>query len=67
MKPGQTENSPSQEISNVMRTLADTVGAVSGQIAGARLGPTQIPESWLNVLAWKHAIIEMGRKLYHLS
>jgi ADP-ribosyl-[dinitrogen reductase] hydrolase len=46
---------------------ADTVGAVTGQIAGARYGLTQIPESWVQVLAWRDEIIGMGRKLFELS
>ncbi len=46
---------------------ADTVGAVSGQIAGARYGLSRIPEPWVHVLAWRDEIIEMGRALYRLS
>jgi ADP-ribosyl-[dinitrogen reductase] hydrolase len=46
---------------------ADTVGAVAGQIAGARYGLSQIPEPWVQVLAWRDEIIEMGRKLFKLS
>jgi ADP-ribosyl-[dinitrogen reductase] hydrolase len=45
---------------------ADTVGAVTGQIAGARYGLSQIPPAWLEVLAWRDAIIDLGRKLYRL-
>ena len=36
---------------------ADTVGAVAGQIAGAKYGYNSIPEEWLDVLAW-HTEIE---------
>ena len=46
---------------------ADTVGAVTGQIAGARYGLSQIPQPWVEVLAWRDEIIEMGRKLFKLS
>jgi ADP-ribosyl-[dinitrogen reductase] hydrolase len=46
---------------------ADTVGAVAGQIAGAAYGLSGIPESWLDVLAWRSKIIEMGRQLYALA
>jgi len=46
---------------------ADTVGAVTGQLAGARYGLSQIPEPWVQVLAWRDEIIDMGRKLYRLS
>jgi ADP-ribosyl-[dinitrogen reductase] hydrolase len=43
---------------------ADTVGAVAGQIAGAAYGLSSIPAAWLEVLAWRDEIIEMGRKLF---
>jgi ADP-ribosyl-[dinitrogen reductase] hydrolase len=46
---------------------ADTVGAVTGQIAGGRYGLSQIPEPWVQVLTWRDEIIEMGRKLFKLS
>lgn len=36
---------------------ADTVGAVAGQIAGARYGRSAIPERWTTVLA-KEAVVE---------
>ena len=35
---------------------ADTVGAVAGQIAGARYGVQSIPERWLNVIAKREAL-----------
>lgn len=35
---------------------ADTVGAVAGQIAGARYGVQSIPERWVNVLAQREAL-----------
>lgn len=46
---------------------ADTVGAVTGQIAGAVYGLSGIPASWVEVLAWRSKIIEMGRRLYTLA
>ncbi|WP_246692741.1 ADP-ribosylglycohydrolase family protein [Methylobacterium sp. WL64] len=36
---------------------ADTVGAVTGQLAGALYGASAIPERWLHPLAWRDAII----------
>jgi ADP-ribosyl-[dinitrogen reductase] hydrolase len=35
---------------------SDTVGAVAGQIAGARYGVQSIPERWLNVIAKREAL-----------
>ncbi|MGO8739738.1 ADP-ribosylglycohydrolase family protein [Rhodoblastus sp.] len=35
---------------------ADTVGAVTGQLAGALYGRVGIPERWLDVLAWRDHI-----------
>ncbi len=35
---------------------ADTVGAVTGQIAGAMYGASAIPERWLHLLAWRDEI-----------
>ncbi|WAJ27807.1 ADP-ribosylglycohydrolase family protein [Antarcticirhabdus aurantiaca] len=35
---------------------ADTVGAVTGQIAGAVYGASAIPERWLQILAWRDEI-----------
>lgn len=35
---------------------ADTVGAVTGQLAGAILGASAIPERWLEKLAWREEI-----------
>jgi ADP-ribosyl-[dinitrogen reductase] hydrolase len=43
---------------------ADTVGAVTGQIAGAAYGLSAIPREWLEVLAWRDRIIQLGRDLY---
>ncbi len=46
---------------------ADTVGAVTGQIAGAAYGLSGIPANWLDALAWREKIVEMGRKLFALA
>ena len=42
---------------------ADTVGAVTGQVAGAIYGYKAIPEEWLEVLAWRDQLEEMFEKL----
>lgn len=42
---------------------ADTVGAVAGQIAGAAYGMSGIPPRWLEVLAWRAHIEDMGHRL----
>jgi ADP-ribosyl-[dinitrogen reductase] hydrolase len=46
---------------------ADTVGAVAGQIAGAHYGLSAIPIEWLDVLAWRDDITDLGRRLYAVS
>jgi ADP-ribosyl-[dinitrogen reductase] hydrolase len=46
---------------------ADTVGAVTGQLAGAHYGLSAIPPDWLEVLAWRDEIISLGRRLFALS
>ena len=42
---------------------ADTVAAVTGQIAGAIWGLSGIPERWLDILAWRSHIEDRGRRL----
>jgi len=42
---------------------ADTVAAVTGQIAGALFGKSAIPKIWLERLAWREAIEERGCQL----
>ncbi len=42
---------------------ADTVGAVTGQLAGAIHGASAIPRRWLAPLAWRGDIEDRGRKL----
>jgi ADP-ribosyl-[dinitrogen reductase] hydrolase len=43
---------------------ADTVGAVTGQLAGAVYGASAIPERWLKPLAWREHIEETASLLY---
>lgn len=46
---------------------ADTVGAVTGQIAGAAYGVSAIPEEWFNLLAWKDRLAEIAEQLHSAS
>ena len=43
---------------------ADTVGAVTGQIAGSLYGLSGIPSEWLAKLVWKDKIISLADQLY---
>jgi ADP-ribosyl-[dinitrogen reductase] hydrolase len=43
---------------------ADTVGAVTGQIAGAKYGLDNIPESWMNKLYERDRIVDLASSLY---
>lgn len=45
---------------------ADTVGAVTGQLAGAVYGYDAIPTEWLDVLAWKDKLEEMFDELTYI-
>jgi ADP-ribosylglycohydrolase len=42
---------------------ADTVGVVTGQLAGALYGLSGIPQRWLEPLAWRPRIIDMADAL----
>jgi ADP-ribosyl-[dinitrogen reductase] hydrolase len=42
--------------------IADTTGAVYGQLAGAYYGERAIPSKWLSKLALNDLIIEMADK-----
>ncbi|MDO5679845.1 MAG: ADP-ribosylglycohydrolase family protein [Pelistega sp.] len=42
---------------------ADTVGAVTGQLAGALWGVSSIPKRWLVPLAWKKDILKIADQL----
>ncbi len=44
---------------------ADSVGAVAGQLAGARYGLSAIPQIWLDALIQKTEIERIGRTLFH--
>jgi ADP-ribosyl-[dinitrogen reductase] hydrolase len=46
---------------------ADTIGAVSGQIAGAMYGYKAIPERWRKVLVWRDQMIYLATCLYDLG
>jgi len=46
---------------------ADTVGAVAGQIAGARWGASSIPADWLDRLMWRDRIEQLADQLYELG
>ncbi|MES0099358.1 ADP-ribosylglycohydrolase family protein [Mesorhizobium sp. M0019] len=45
---------------------ADTVGAVTGQLAGALYGLSRIPPDWLEKLAWLDDIQRRGEDLWRL-
>ena len=46
---------------------ADTVGAVTGQIAGAVYGLSGIPERWLERVLWRDDIVRKARELFVLG
>lgn len=46
---------------------ADTVGAVTGQLAGALWGRSGIPEAWLAKLAWRERFEERAGRLFDLG
>lgn len=46
---------------------ADTVGAVTGQLAGAIYGRSAIPKRWLARLAWKESIEERAHALLRVG
>ncbi|MDP4003287.1 ADP-ribosylglycohydrolase family protein [Methylobacterium sp. NEAU K] len=46
---------------------ADTVGAVTGQIAGAAYGVSAIPEEWFKRLAWNARLAEVAEQLFGAS
>jgi len=46
---------------------ADTVGAVTGQVAGALWGRKVIPRHWLERLAWREEIERKASRLWTLS
>jgi ADP-ribosyl-[dinitrogen reductase] hydrolase len=46
---------------------ADTVGAVTGSLAGAYYGENSIPSRWLMVLKDRDSVRELGTRLFKLS
>ena len=44
---------------------ADTIGAVTGQFAGARYGLSGIPKDWLGTLAWREKLEHLAMALTH--
>ena len=46
---------------------ADTVGAVTGQLAGVKYGYSSIPDRWLKVLKMHDDILEAADCLYQLG
>ena len=42
---------------------ADTTAAIAGQLAGALYGLRGIPKTWLEKLAWRDRILDMGERL----
>ena len=46
---------------------ADTVAAVTGQLAGALYGLSGIPERWLHRVAWKDRLLEAAQRLLPAS
>lgn len=46
---------------------ADTVGALTGQIAGAAYGVSRVHEEWFRRLAWNERLVETSEQLYAAS
>ena len=46
---------------------ADTVAAVTGQLAGALYGLSGIPDRWLERVAWKDRLLEAAQRLVSAS
>lgn len=46
---------------------SDSVGAVTGQIAGALYGIDNIPSEWIDKLYRKEYLLDLGEKLYDLG
>ena len=42
---------------------ADTVAAVTGQLAGALYGLSGIPDEWLERVAWRDRLLQAARRL----
>lgn len=46
---------------------ADTVAAITGQLAGALYGVSSIPRNWLERLAWQQRIEEIAAQLFNAA
>ena len=46
---------------------ADSVGAVTGQMAGAKYGVDSIPQDWLDKLVDREKIISIGEEIFSKS
>ena len=46
---------------------ADTVGAVTGQLAGALCGLSGIPGEWLDRIAWRDRLLDAAERLFESS
>ena len=46
---------------------ADSVGAVTGQLVGAKYGVDSIPEDWLDKLVDSEKIISIGEEIFSKS
>ncbi|MBO6504122.1 MAG: ADP-ribosylglycohydrolase family protein [Kordiimonadaceae bacterium] len=46
---------------------ADTVAAVTGQIAGAYYGVDAIPAHWMNKLAWSDQLVDLAKSLSQIN
>lgn len=46
---------------------ADTTAAITGQLAGALYGMSAIPAHWLEKLAWREELIELGERLIRVD
>jgi ADP-ribosyl-[dinitrogen reductase] hydrolase len=46
---------------------ADTTAAIAGQLAGALYGLSGIPVAWLERLAWRERIVELGQQLFDIG
>ena len=66
--PGTSESSPLRVAAVTLGADdADTVAAVTGQLAGALYGLSGIPDRWLDRLAWKDRLIDAGERLLPAS
>jgi ADP-ribosyl-[dinitrogen reductase] hydrolase len=46
---------------------ADTVGAVTGMLAGRKYGYKNIPSRWLDKLVKRDELVDMAEKLYKMG